>query len=127
MNYKIASLLMLSYPLDAMRVLQLHDNVSSDDNVTAELANSSIDKLKQFTLCGRFLAPYLPNMKSNIQSLIYRESMYFMTRIELRSCEDRYPGCTRFYKDDLGIYFPFPTSTSKVLRSCSVERHLRLL
>ena len=54
MNYKIASLLMLmlSYPLDAMRVLQLHDNVYSDDNVTVELANSSIDKLKQFTLCG---------------------------------------------------------------------------
>ena len=112
MNYKIAILLillMVSYPLYAMRVLQLHDNVSSDDNVTVELANSSIDKLKQFTLCGRFLAPYLPNMKSNIQSLIYRESMYFMTRIELRNCEDRYPGCTRFYKDDLGIYSPFPT------------------
>ena len=66
-------MLMLSYPLDAMRVLQLHDNVYSDDNVTVELANSSIDKLKQFTLCGRFLAPYLPNMKSNMQSLIYTE------------------------------------------------------
>ena len=115
MNYKIASFLMLSYPIDAVRVLQLHDNVSSDDNATVELANSSIDKLKQFTLCGRFLAPYLPNMKSNIQSLIYRDSMYFMTRIELRSCEDRYPGCTRFYKDDLGIYFLFSKKSSVYL------------
>ena len=95
---------MISFQLyDAIRVLQLQDNVSSDDNVTVELENSSLDKLEQFTLCGRFLTPYLPNMKSNIQSLIYRHSMYFMSRIELRSCEDRYSGCTRFYKDDLGI------------------------
>ena len=94
--------MILSFQLyDAIRVLQLQDNVSSDDNVTVELENSSLDKLEQFTLCGRFLTPYLPNMKSNIQSLIYRHSMYFMSRIELRSCEDRYSGCTRFYKDDL--------------------------
>ena len=105
---KKSVLMILSFQLyDTIRVLQLQDNVSSDDNVTVELENSSLDKLEQFTLCGRFLTPYLPNMKSNIQSLIYRHSMYFMSRIELRSCEDRYSGCTRFYKDDLGIHFGY--------------------
>ena len=65
---KKSVLMILSFQLyDAIRVLQLQDNVSSDDNVTVELENSSLDKLEQFTLCGRFLTPYLPpNMKSNI-------------------------------------------------------------
>ena len=107
-HFKIYIIMILSfYHYDAIRVLQLQDNISSDDNVTVELENSSLDKLKQFTLCGRFLTPYLPNMKSNIQSLLYGNSMYFMMRIELRSCEDRYPGCTRFYKDDLGIHLDY--------------------
>ena len=102
---------MLAYALCAIRVLHLQENIFSKDNVTVELENSSIDKLKQFTLCGRFLTPFLPNMKSNIQSLVYRKNMYLMCRIELRSCEDRYPGCTEFYKHDLGILICFEIFT----------------
>ena len=115
--FRILPLLMLLYQLYSIRVLQLQDNVSSNDNVTVELENSSIDKLKEFTLCGRFLTPYLPHMQSNVQSLLYRSGMYLMGRIELRNCEDRFPGCTKLYQDDLGMLLLLSPSQVRNLSS----------
>ena len=61
--------------------------------------------MDQFTICGRFKSPFLPEILKNmtIQTPIYCGKMWFLNSIEMRDCElDRYKGCTNYYKHKIG-------------------------
>ena len=68
-----------------------------------EIEDSSLQEYDQFTICGRFRTPFLPDLIQNmtIQTLLYSSNMWFLNRIEMRHCEDRYDGCTNYYKDKI--------------------------
>lgn len=82
-------LILIARLLKCVRVVKLRDYVTSGDNVTVELENSSIDKLQQFTICGRFLTPFLPTTFSNIQTLVFRSDLYMINAINLRDVLER--------------------------------------
>lgn len=70
----------------------------------AEIEDSSLQNHDKFTICGRFRTPFLPDRIKNmtIQSLLYRTNMWFFNRLDMRDCEDRYEGCTNYYKHKIG-------------------------
>ena len=70
----------------------------------AEIEDSSLQNHDKFTICGRFRTPFLPDRIKNmtIQSLLYRTNMWFFNRLDMRDFEDRYEGCTNYYKHKIG-------------------------
>lgn len=73
-------------------------------NITchAEIKDSSIQNLEKFTICGRFRTPEIPHMPNYWQNILYFQDMWLLGRIHLRNCEDRYTGCTAYYRNRLG-------------------------
>ena len=96
------SVFMLSSQISSIKVLKLDSSITPEDNVKAEIQDSSIDKLDQFSICGRFRTPYHPAMKNKMQTLLYRSKLWFLNRLDMVSCEERYPGCTDYYKRAMG-------------------------
>ena len=87
----------------SLKVLSMKDGVVPQDDARATILNTtSIKNLHQMTLCGRFKTPYLPKMINIVQTIIYIEGMWSLNRLDMRSCDKRFPGCTQFYKEALG-------------------------
>ena len=95
-------LLVFTHHISSMKVLKLSASVKPEDNVKVEIRDSSIDKLDQFSICGRFRTPYLPAMKNKMQTLLYRKKLWLLNRLDMVSCDERYPGCTDYYKRAIG-------------------------
>ena len=96
------SVLVSTSQISSVKVLKLDSSITPGDNVKAEIKDSSIEKLDQFSICGRFRTPYLPAMKNKMQTLLYRSKLWFLNRLDMVSCEERYPGCTDYYKRAIG-------------------------
>ena len=94
--------LVFTHHISSIKVLKLSSSVTPEDNVKVEIRDSSIDKLDQFSICGRFRTPYLPVMKNKMQTLMYRKKLWLLNRLDMVSCEERYPGCTDYYKRAIG-------------------------
>ena len=86
-------------------VLTMDPSVIPKDNATAEILNTStLNTLNAVTICGRFRTPYFPSMSENIQNLIYINDMWLLFALDMKNCERRFEGCTKFYQDQLGKY-----------------------
>ena len=94
--------LVLTPQISSIKVLKLDSSTKPEDNVKVEIKDSSIDKLDQFSICGRFRTPHLPAMKNKMQTLLYRSKLWFLNRLNMVNCEERYPGCTDYYKRATG-------------------------
>ena len=88
--------------LSSIKVLKLNSSIRPEDNVKVEIQDSSIDKLDQFSICGRFRTPQLPAMENKMQTLLYRSKLWFLNMLDMVSCEERYSGCTDYYKRAIG-------------------------
>ena len=71
----------------------------------AELLNSSIHEMRQFTMCGRFLTPSFSTEFHVWQNLLFKADMFFLAILTAKSCDQFYKGCTQNYKDILGTGF----------------------
>ena len=98
----IIVVLIFTHHLSSIKVLKLSSNIRPEDNVKVEIKDSSVHKLDQFSICGRFRTPYLPGMKNRFQTLLYRGKLWLLNRIDMVSCEERYLGCTDYYKRAIG-------------------------
>ena len=96
------SVFALTHCISSIKVLKLDSSIRPEDNVKVEIQDSSIDKLDQFSICGRFRTPQLPGMKNKMQTLLYKSKLWFLNRLDMVSCEERYSGCTAYYKRAIG-------------------------
>ena len=87
----------------SLKILSMKHGVVPQDDARATLLNTtSIKNLHQMTLCGRFKTPYISKMINIVQDIIYIEGMWLLSRLDMRNCDQRFSGCTQFYKEALG-------------------------
>ena len=105
LNYILLSLAVLNGCVKSIPVLTMDPSISPEDNATAEILDTKIiNTLDKMTICGRFKTPYLPFLPNSFQNLIYIKDMWILFMLDMRNCDKRFEGCTKFYQDRLGSF-----------------------
>ena len=71
----------------------------------AEILNSSLEGLKEVTLCARFNTDQFVSYQTDqfsYQTLITYHRSWLLASYVAVPCEEKYTGCTQYYKDKLG-------------------------
>ena len=89
----------------AIQVVKIQ-NVEVNSNSAVEILDTNVENLKDFTVCGRFQNPYLATVHDIWQNIVYISSfdMWLLAKVVIIDCDDRYEGCSDYYRGKLGNY-----------------------
>ena len=81
-------------------------NVEANSNSAVEILDTNVENLKDFTVCGRFMNPYLATVHDIWQNIVYISSfdIWLLAKVVIIDCDDRYEGCSDYYRGKLGKY-----------------------
>ena len=86
-----------------MEIVKIRD-VTLRNNSAVEVLGTDVDELDDFTMCGRFLNPYLATTLDIWQNMVYIKAndMWLLAKTAILDCDNRYEGCNDYYRKVLG-------------------------
>ena len=83
--------------VNSLKVFKLTD-YDAAPNSRVEILHSEIHEYDQFTVCGRFWAPFNGSMPNIYLGLVYKPLYWVFSRMDFKNCEYLYGGCTLHFK-----------------------------